>query len=97
MNKRKSKFGKAMRKFVWGEEVELGDCIFYTIFTLVIIGLIWLFTFEKWFGIRVEFSLIVWLCVTFLIWRQYWIKRSAGIKSKLDCETGSTLDDSNEM
>lgn len=75
MNKRKSRFGDAMRKFVWGEEVELGDCIFYTAFTLVMIGLIWLFTFEKWFGIRIEFSLIAWLVVAFLIWKQYWKKR----------------------
>lgn len=77
MKKSKSKFGKAMWKFVWGSEVELGDCIFYTVFTLVMIGLIWLFTIEKWFGIHVEFSLIVWLLVAYGIWKQYFKQRRA--------------------
>ena len=71
MSKNKSKFGKAMWKFVWGDDVELGDCIFYTVFTCVMIGLIWLFTLEKWLGVNVWFSLIAWLCVVYLIWRQY--------------------------
>jgi hypothetical protein len=92
MSKGKSKFGKAMWKFVWGEEVELGDCIFYTVFTFAMIGIIWLFTFEKWFGIDVKFSLIAWLIVAYLIWKQYYkmrVRRAQALK-KRDDSAGNT-------
>lgn len=69
--KEKSKFGKAMYKLVWGEGTELGDCIFYTIFTLAILTLIWLVTFEKWFGFHIGFVLIPWAAVVVLIWREF--------------------------
>lgn len=92
MSNSKSKFGKVMWKFVWGEDVEFGDCIFYTVFTYVMIGIIWLFTIEKWFGISVWFSLIVWLFVTYLIWKQYWkmrVRRAYALKKK-DDKAGNT-------
>ena len=68
----KSKFGKAMYKFVWGEGAEFGDCLFYTILTLCLLGLIWLFTMEL-IGIRVQFCLIPWVVLVYLIWREYYI------------------------
>lgn len=67
----KSKFGKAMYKFIWGEGAEFGDCLFYTILTLCLLSLIWLFTFEL-LGIKVEFCLIPWVFIVFLIWKEYY-------------------------
>ncbi len=61
---------KALYTFVWGPEVEFGDCIFYTILTLVLIGLIWLFTFEK-LGVSIYFCLIPWAALVWAIWKQY--------------------------
>ena len=61
----------ALYHFVWGQEVELGDCIFYTVLTLVLLGLLWLFTFER-LGISVNYSLFPWVALVFLIWRQYY-------------------------
>lgn len=66
-----TRFTKAMYRFVWGEGAEFGDCLFYTILTLCLIGWIWLFTFEL-IGISVWFSLIPWLAVVYLIWREYY-------------------------
>jgi len=57
-------------RFIWGEEVEFGDCLFYSILTIVLLGLIWLFTFER-IGIPVAYSLIPWVAIVMLIWRQY--------------------------
>jgi hypothetical protein len=67
------KIKEALHNFVWGpqEVAEFGDCLFYTILTICLIGLIWLFTFEK-IGIPVEFSLIPWAALVYLIWRQYY-------------------------
>ncbi len=65
-----NKFTKSLFRFVWGPEVELGDCIFYTILTLVLMGLVWLFTFER-IGIHVGFVLIPWAGVVYAIWKQY--------------------------
>lgn len=63
---------KSLYKFVWGpDEVEFGDCVFYTILTLVLVVLIWLFTFEL-IGIPVEFSLIAWAAIVYAIWHQYY-------------------------
>lgn len=67
----KSKFGKAMYKFVWSEGAELGDCIFYTILTLCLIGIIWLFTFEL-LGINIYFCFVPWVILVYLIWREYY-------------------------
>ena len=69
--KQRSKFGKAMYKLVWGDGTELGDCIFYTIFTLAILTLLWLITIEKWLGLHVGFVLIPWAAVVVLIWREF--------------------------
>jgi len=90
-NKKRSKFGQAMWKLVWGQEVEFGDCIFYTIFTWALIGLIWIFTIEKWTGISVWYSLILWVIVVFLIWKQYSKQRAAN-KAKLIEEAGQESD-----
>jgi hypothetical protein len=62
--------GKALYKFVWGQEVELGDCVFYTILSEILLALIWLFTLER-IGIGVELSPIVWAVIVFFIWREY--------------------------
>ncbi len=67
---RKHKFGAGLHKFIWGPRVEFGDCVFYTILTEILLGLIWLFTLER-IGIGVEFSLIPWVGIVFLIWREY--------------------------
>ncbi|MBI9108852.1 MAG: hypothetical protein JEZ04_19070 [Spirochaetales bacterium] len=74
--------GKALYKFIWGQEVELGDCVFYTILSEILLALLWLFTFER-IGISVEFSLIVWVVIVFLIWREY-IKTRPGKKREQD-------------
>ena len=66
----KSKFGKAMYKFVWGEGAEFGDCIFYTVLTLCLLGIIWLFTLEL-LGIKIYFCLIPWVILVYLIWREF--------------------------
>ncbi len=68
--------GEGLYKFLWGQEVELGDCIFYTILSECLLALIWLFTIER-IGINVKFSLIVWAGIVFLIWREYFKTRSA--------------------
>jgi len=65
-----SKFKESLFRFVWGPEVELGDCIFYTILTLVLLGLVWLFTFER-IGIHVGFVFIPWAAIVYAIWKQY--------------------------
>ena len=70
MAKKRRSFIQALYRFVWGPEVELGDCIFYTILTLVLMGLIWLFTFER-IGIHVGFVLIPWAALVYAIWHQY--------------------------
>lgn len=67
--KKHSSFGSAVHHFIWGPEVEFGDCVFYTILTLVLLGLFWLFTFER-IGIGVEYSLIVWAVLVYFIWRE---------------------------
>jgi len=61
----------ALYKFVWGQEVEFGDCLFYTILTIVLLGLVWLFTLER-IGVPVEFSVLPWLWLVYLIWREYY-------------------------
>ncbi|MDR3123362.1 MAG: hypothetical protein LBU16_06240 [Treponema sp.] len=66
-----SKFGRVMYKFIWGEGAEFGDCLFYSILTLCLLGLIWLFTFEL-LGISVYFCLIPWVVLVYLIWREYY-------------------------
>ncbi len=60
----------ALYRFVWGQEVEFGDCLFYSILTICLIGLVWLFTFEL-IGIPLWVSLIPWAVLVYLIWRQY--------------------------
>ena len=74
------KIKAAMYKFIWGQEVELGDCIFYTVLTLVLIGLIWLFTFER-IGLPLYFSLLPWAYIVYLIWKEYKTTRNTDTKS----------------
>ena len=69
----------SLYKFIWGPEVELGDCIFYTVLTLVLIGLVWLFTFER-IGISIYFSFIPWFLIVYLIWKQYLTTRDQALK-----------------
>ena len=68
--KKGGRIGRGLHRFIWGPEVELGDCIFYTILTEILLALIWLFTFER-IGIPVQFSLIPWAGIVYLIWREY--------------------------
>ena len=81
--KRKHKsIGSALHHFVWGPEVEFGDCVFYTVLTEVLLGLVWLFTLER-VGINVRYSFIVWAVLVFLIWREYrkYHPKEKGIKN----------------
>jgi hypothetical protein len=70
MHRTGKKIMEASSRFLWGQEVEFGDCLFYSILSLCLLGLIWLFTFER-IGIPVGFSLIPWALLVWLIWRRY--------------------------
>jgi hypothetical protein len=65
------RFNRAAYTFIFGTEIELGDSIFFTVLTLVLLGLLWLMTLEKYFGIPVEFVLIPWAVLVFFLWRGY--------------------------
>lgn len=65
-------------RFVFGNEVEWGDSIFYSCLTLVLIALLWLMTIEKWFNISVWVSLIPWAVVVYLIWKAYFRQKRGG-------------------
>jgi len=65
------RFGRAVYAFLFGTEIEFGDSIFFTILSLVLLGLLWLMTLEKYFGIPVEFVFIPWAILVFFLWRGY--------------------------
>jgi hypothetical protein len=71
----------ALYHFLWGEEVEFGDCLFYSILSICLLGLLWLFTFEL-IGIPLGFSLIVWAILVCLIWRQYFRTHPEKLKGR---------------
>lgn len=58
-------------KFFFGEEIEFGDSVFFTISSLILITLFWLAIIEKYLHISVWGALIVWGLVVTLIWRGY--------------------------
>jgi len=58
-------------KFFFGEEIEFGDSVFFTISSLILITLFWLAVIEKYLHISVWGALIAWGIVIALIWRGY--------------------------
>ncbi len=58
-------------KFFFGEEIEFGDSVFFTISSLILITLFWLAIIEKYLHISVWGAPIVWGIVTTFIWRGY--------------------------
>lgn len=47
--------------------MELGDRIFYSVLSLILIGLLWL-KFVEPHGLSIYWSLIVWVCVLIFLW-----------------------------
>ena len=61
---KRGRISRGLHRFIWGPEVEIGDCIFYTILSEILLALIWLFTFER-IGIHVRYSLIPWAGIVY--------------------------------
>lgn len=72
------KLKRMLFRLVFGREVEWGDSFFYSILSLVLIGLLWLMTIEKWFGLSIWFCLIPWAVLVVLIWRAYYAQKAKG-------------------
>lgn len=66
---------RVLFRLVFGNEIEWGDSFFYSILSLVLIGLLWLMTVEKWFNLSIWFCLIPWAALVVLIWRAYYRQR----------------------
>ncbi len=69
---------RVLFRLVFGVEIEWGDSIFYTVPSLVLIGLLWLMTIEKWFGLSIWLCLIPWLLVVVLLWKAYCRQKAKG-------------------
>ena len=73
-----NKFKNAIFRLVFGNEIEWGDSIFYSILSLVLIGLLWLMTVEKWVGLSIWLCLIPWAVLVVLLWKAYFRQKVKG-------------------
>lgn len=73
-----TKLKQVLFRLVFGVEVEWGDSFFYSVLSLVLIGLLWLMTIEKWFGLSIWFCFIPWILLVACIWKAYYRQRSKG-------------------